>query len=155
MLFIIISNLILRSMSIKSIKEDLIKKYLGHIFGKMYCTHDMKKHAPYSISCTCTRKNHSEYCLYKAAEETFNDKFITKLFMFSKSSVGKTRKRCETLAHMASSGARRIASIKKMNKNSTKWELDDAAEIVRKGADSVSHLLLWNNQKFLDRKLKA
>ena len=142
------------SSSIKTIKEDLIINYVGHVFGKGYCTHCLKMHAPYSFSCSCNKKNHIENCIYKAVEQTFNEKFVTKLFMFSQSKIGKTRKRCETLALMASSGAWKIAKMKKLDRNSLNWNVDDAVEVMRSGADSVSHLLLWNNRKILDRKMK-
>jgi len=82
-----------------------------------------------------------------------NEHFVTKIFLFSKSNIKKTKQRCEVLAHMASSGARKSAQINKMDNDSRKWHIDDAVDVIRKGGESVSHLLLWNNQKILDRKI--
>ena len=73
--------------------------------------------------------------------------------MFSKSSLQKTEERCVNIAHLAAKGAWKTAKLKKLGRYPLKWKDADRLEVVRKGANSVSHLLLWNNRKILDRTL--
>ena len=136
-------------MSIKNLKEELIISYFSYIFGKGRCSHCLKKHIPYSLHCSCNKHSHIAGCLYKAAEETLNEKFVTKIFMLTQTNIVKVREKCESLAKIAANGARSIAIMKKLDKNPLHWDMGDATEVVYRGAQSVSHLLSGNKFKTL------